>query len=145
MIFKPNPINELFQGSLQYTFKCKSCSNQTKNTEAFNEIILSLPKSEKPLDINQLLMNYLKPEILNDYFCEKCKVKPDSCEKTTIISKYPPVLIFVLNIFNVLDAEQVNKINRIVEVPLQLKNLQYNLDSVVCHYGNSVDYGHYIR
>lgn len=136
------------------------CHYKYEKRDFFKEIMLHLPNNisnkNSQYSLNDLLETYFKTETIEDFSCEGCKKKTKYL-KTTKISKSPKILIFVFNIFNVYESEIIQKIKKDVNVPLyslklnrfheyETSNKQaYNLNSFICHYGNSVDFGHYIR
>lgn len=145
---------------MKYTFRCLNCQKSFIKLDSFQEIIIPLPtQKNNVLEFKQLLESYFMKETIEDYKCDFCG-KKSTYEKETKISSIPDILIFVFNIFDVIDSCFVKKIQKNIEVPiynLDLKNYEdkceissnqnkkYNLTSFICHYGNSVDFGHYIR
>ena len=114
--------------------------------------------NKSAIGLEELLSNYFSVEIIEDYKCESC-LKKSKFEKNTKISKFPETLIFVFNVFNVMGQDFIQKLQKSIEIPLydlnlskfeargleNKKNSNFNLDSFICHYGESVDFGHYIR
>jgi ubiquitin C-terminal hydrolase len=130
-------------------YKCLSCNNLTKlnYNNYLNKIQLSINKDYiKSLD--DALSHYSLTNEMNEYNCEKCSVIGKAKERTllTILPNY--ITIQLLRFKN-----DGNKINKAIDIPLRLnfdkycykmKDMNYELSSVVCHIDFSMMSGHYI-
>jgi ubiquitin C-terminal hydrolase len=130
-------------------YKCMSCNNLTKlnYNNYLNKIQLSINKSY----INSLddaLSYYTLTDEMNDYNCEKCKIS-GVAKTRTLLSVLPKYIIIQLLRFR----NNGTKINKSINIPLiinfdkysyKTKDLDYKLQSVICHIDFSTSFGHYI-
>ena len=130
-------------------YKCLSCNNLTKlNYDNYlNKIQLSINKNY----INSLddaLSYYSITNEMNEYNCEKCNTTGKAKERTllTLLPNY--ITIQLLRFKN-----DGSKINKSIDVPLRLnfdnysykmRDMNYELTSVICHIDFSIMSGHYI-
>lgn len=163
-------IEDMFSGVSETTYLCFECNNSSVRSEKFTSLHLAIHKNcedikeklsnessdikdEINIELNDLIINYLKPEILdgeNKYFCDKCKELQTGKKQSRII-KYPVCLIITLLRFSYSPVHnKKTKITSVVNYPFQLmwpldeNNYKtYHLYAVVIHSGNSTERGHY--
>ncbi|XP_067134827.1 ubiquitin carboxyl-terminal hydrolase 35-like [Centruroides vittatus] len=157
-------IENVFSGVSETTYICSCCNNSSVRSEKFTSLHLAIPdadenkdssdaKDEVRIELSDLILNYLKPEILegeNKYFCDKCK-ELHTGKKQSKIKKFPTYLIITLLRFSYNPVlHKKTKIISIVNYPYELlwpldeNNCKvYHLYAVVIHSGTSTERGHY--
>lgn len=115
--------------------------------------------------MGDLVWNYFKDEVIEDYHCDKCKQKT-RIKKTQRIFKFPEILLVFIKRFRFFP--EMEKIASLVEVPKEIFDLgdfiygeqklsqttkeflleqkehsAYQLIGLIEHYG-SIDFGHYV-
>ena len=154
---KFKPLADVFVGDLGSTSTCQQCLQSSSKTDPFKLLSLSFPQRNNEQDphnfqhehnIQSLLDDFFKPEIIYDYECTPCSTKYPTA-KTLNIRRTPKVLIIQLKRFQGLE-----KIKDFVKFPSQ-RSLRYNSDGnehhqlygitgVVLHKGRNINEGHYI-
>lgn len=140
---------------------CNNCSHQNHTFEYHNCIPLILPNEKRCTIYQCFYNNYMVPELLEDYKCDKCS-EVNTVQTMTKITMMPSVLIIVLKRHYNMN-NQLGKNNVLVEFPLRGLNIYpymedgdilnsqkiygstdntYNLYGVVNHMG-SLGGGHY--
>ncbi len=129
----------VYHGKTKTLIKCVSCNTKRNVIEDFNSINLDIHH-----DIITACTEYLKTEIHNDphnlYFCETCKTNTVS-KKKIILEKLPKYLILVIKRYNH-SHTNIETINKTLYIKEQENVKEYNLVSIINHYGN-VYTGHY--
>ncbi|ALC41448.1 CG8830 [Drosophila busckii] len=160
----PSTIDKTFAGKLSTTYKCLSCTWQSRNEDSFRELQLSFPDDKEECGANNysvqdLIDYYCSPEQLigeNQYFCPNCKKLCDA-ERRIGITQPPRNLILTLKQFKYdqkyhFRTKLMHKVfhdeSVIVKVcandSLQENCMvQYDLYAGVVHAGYSMDSGHY--
>ena len=144
-------IIDLFYSQIITTFTC-NCGSEIYSFQKLLDFPLLLPENVKQIDINNLLQNYFKDEIVDfDSKCEKCG-KVEKHKKAMKISRPPEILIISLQRIN----ETTQKKNECLVTFPEVLNLfdyidhdigydkesYYQLYSVINHQGN-INGGHY--
>lgn len=147
-IKKSSVISNLFYGQYIKKFKCISCNHTFRSYEPFLSLDVYCQKAERPIS------SYINSHFKRDYqyfSCENCgnKVQDIEHEVDTGIFKLPEILIISLKRF------QKNKKNLnyvFIDDTLDFSEYSYNstdegviynIKSIVCHTGKSLDHGHY--
>ena len=150
-------IADIFEGDLGSTMTCQQCSCSSSKTDPFKLLSLSFPERNNEQDshnfadthdIQSLLDDFVRPEIIYDYKCAPCAAKHPTVKTLHILST-PRVLILQLNRFQGLE-----KIKDFVEFPAQLalkfncggneQHQLYRITGVVLHVGQNMEEGHYV-
>lgn len=143
---------EMFYGQSVIQIICGHCQKIHHQYEPFS--ILFLPLSSKENEtLNDCLKNYMCEEYLNEHdatdhswTCDGCKKSVKSL-KTTKLWRFPKILMICVKRF----TYDLNKNNKVVDVPLRLDmepyslndtERKYELKSVACHVG-TFSRGHY--
>ena len=148
------PLAEIFEGDLRSTLTCQRCFTSYIKSEPFGLLPLAFPedKNEHDVlhthDIYDLLDDFVTPEIISGYNCDRCSIQSPT-EKTLDILSTPKVLLLQLKRF-----QGLQKIEDFVRFPSKLRlnfasvgngeQQLYRLTGVVCHIGMSIANGHYI-
>lgn len=114
--------------------ECINCNHTVSNNSNFNMIPL-FPSSDSSRLV-EMLRDFARNELLDNWKCDKCNYDNKNITRTSFISKWPEVLIFVIN--NYSRSKTVVEINK----TLVLDKKEYVLKSVICHMGN-MNSGHY--
>lgn len=93
--YKQSAIQFLFTGQLRNTLKCKECGAESASYEAFTQLILELPESSRPCNIEDCMKMFFHGEAIDDWNCPKCKQKRVAIKKLDI-AKMPPILVIQL-------------------------------------------------
>jgi ubiquitin carboxyl-terminal hydrolase 8 len=143
-------ITDMFFGQYIQKVKCLECGKKNYTYQPFIGINLAIP-------VQKILVNTL-PDLLSEYFKkqEVNKVCEDSCKKKTKhslktrIIKLPKYLIIHFKRFdnNLRKLETSIAFNSELElsdhmVLLENSSVEYNLMSVINHYGSNISSGHY--
>jgi ubiquitin carboxyl-terminal hydrolase 22/27/51 len=150
LMFIPDPITTMFEGTLRSVLMCEVCGNKRMQSEPF--VSLSLPLSKEVdltthgfpgesstlnshssalttpirprLSVERCLRHFTKPETLSDPVdCPNCGIKT-STRKQHVISKLPPILCLHLKRF---DAASNRKIEDFVSFPAKGLNMGLHL------------------
>ena len=146
-----NLIENIFQGSLKKIIKCSNCKNEYEFFEPFFSLSIPIPNWNSninhPISLESCLELFFDEEMIEDWFCEKCKMKTNSL-LTTQIFKIPKVLIIhIIKPFQ--SSSYYNK--QYIKFPLEDLILQtspdhfysFSLYSYINYYGNNKK-GHYV-
>jgi len=93
-------IVDLMQGQSKNSLTCKNCKYQSFKFEPLMYLSLPIPERDE-VSLMDCLNEYLKEETLdevNQWFCEKCKVKVDAIKKIDLW-KLPTILMINLKRF----------------------------------------------
>jgi len=134
-------IKNLFSIENKNKVICPLCYFESNTSEINNRMILSINNNAS--NLNDLLYNYYKKEILSDenkIECSNCNKKINATLTKTIF-KLPKYLIIVLNRFNNNNTKNNNNIDMPLNFKLSYKN--YLLRGIV-HHSGSTEGGHYI-
>ncbi len=143
-IFGYSFINTLYCGQFITRFDCNNCHHKTYTYDIFNEIFLDVPQNHSdPINIHNLFNDFVKPQNLIDYSCDKCHGKNVTQSKS--IFYLPRRLILVINRFNQSPYKILRTINidKNIKIQTEKNNYSYNLLSIVNHAGPSPYGGHY--
>jgi ubiquitin C-terminal hydrolase len=125
-----NLLTSIYHGQLKTSIKCSKCENISRRYEEFNTINLMIKDS-----LVDSLIDYLKLEDINNYYCEHCKCETPA-KKKVVIHRIPERLIIVNSSRN----------NFLIDNLLLIKNhnelFNYKLASTVNYHGNA-ESGHY--
>ena len=125
-----------FTGQLKSTVQCSVCSTKSNTQYPFASISVQMPLL--PCNVDELLTDFCKPEVLNDLIeCEHCKIKTKSSKQLHVT---PGKLLAI-------HLKRFNGMNKIyTEVRLQenirIGTKNYMLYASCNHSGNSFG-GHY--
>jgi len=147
-------VTRIFGGVTVSQVECSQCRKLTYTFENFLDLSLSLKKA-KLFDLGGCLKEFIKEEILEDFFCKKCQKKTRSYKKMTIV-KPPEVLVIQLKRFEYdKSSKKKEKIEESMKFPVRDLNLSeylhenvkgksvtYDLFGVINHDG-SLSSGHY--
>ena len=145
-------VTDLFYAQLITTFTCQ-CTHNTYSFQKILDFPLLLPQNKSNVNINDLLIKYFQPEIIDfERKCEKCEKKIKH-RKETKISRPPKLLILSFQRIDsvnqkknecVVTFPKILKMNEFVEKGLGNDNnpIIYELFAVINHQG-TVDFGHY--
>ena len=158
-------LPSIFQGVCKYNTTCLTCNRCSKRCEQFMD--LSLPmvndsSNTQDVDVQLILDNYLKPEMLegeNSYQCSSCNIK--CIAKRTVSFECLPRVLNVQLARYVFDLKTLRKkklmnrilIPRVLKVPDKGKSpsksgsqnvKEYLLCAVQNHLGTSAYGGHYV-
>ena len=124
-------IINLFHGLFKNTYKCEHCGNDASTYDTFS--FITLPKiSANNRKLGSLLLEISNEEILDEWFCEKCKCDTKTTLKVTF-NKLPKVLLIRM---------KTSDYDERVEFDLNLKlkgdseKKSFNLICVSNHYGS---------
>lgn len=149
-IFGKSFVSDIFNLQIRSSLICQCCGNSRSNYETANNISLSLPNSEK-IDIIDCFNNYFKSEILdgsNAVMCDKCK-KNTKTVKSLDICRFPKIMIIHMKRYTQNTDSTYSRNNCLVDYFSSLKfvckdaGIEYELKSVVNHFGNNPQGGHY--
>ena len=151
---KFKPLADIFEGDLRSTLTCQRCFTSYIKTEPFGLLPLAFPEHNDQHDvlhthdIYDFLDDFVTPEIISGYNCDRCSTQTPT-EKTLDIISTPKVLLLQLKRF-----QGLQKIEDFVRFPSKLRlkfacvgngeHQLYRLTGVVCHRGLSITHGHYI-
>lgn len=148
-IKKKSIISELFNGQIIKKFTCNDCNYTFRRYEPFLSLDLYCPKPERELS------HHIKNNFQRDYqyfSCENCgnENRHVEHEVDSGIFKFPEVLIILLKRFTTKSIKNINSV--ILNDTLDFseysyistdESVIYDIKSIVCHTGKSLDYGHY--
>ena len=151
---KFKPLADIFEGDLRSKLTCQRCFTSYTKTEPFGLLQLAFPEDMNQHDVSRthdvydLLDDFITPEIISGYNCDRCSIQSPT-EKTLDILSTPKVLLLQLKRF-----QGLQKIEDFVRFPSKLRlnfasvgngeHQLYRLTGVVCHKGMSIQHGHYI-
>ena len=101
---KLKPLADIFEGDLRSTLTCQRCFSSYIKTEPFGLLPLAFPedKNEHDVlhthDVYDLLDDFVTPEIISGYNCDRCSTQSPT-EKTLDILSTPKVLLLLLKRF----------------------------------------------
>ena len=144
-------IYDLYYSTIISKFTCL-CQHETYSFQNIMDIPLLLPKDIKVIDLEGLLSEYFKSEILEfETICEKCK-KILNHKKDLNIVRPPKILILSLQRINYqlkVKNECLVKIPEMLDIKEFIdfdfgygNNSVYELYSIINHVGK-IDFGHY--
>jgi hypothetical protein len=141
--------------------ECQKCNMVSKKYTEVRNLLLHLPV-QTSVDLNYLIQEYWKDEILDDFKCGNCK-QTGGTKQHRMAVKYPKVLSIVFKRHRMIKTKngglEAGKITTKVTIPdnLTLKNVSVNNNQkeekemttympcgFVYHRGNTVHEGHYI-
>ncbi|CAK91739.1 unnamed protein product (macronuclear) [Paramecium tetraurelia] len=141
-------IKEIFYGMSKSTFQCKNCDKPTKGPdEEFMYITLNFENNRKEKDeIEKMILRHQMKEQIT-FNCEQCR-KTSQSTRTLEFSKLPKNIIIQINRFEFQNGER-SKINDQINLKPKIqikenqKQLTYELYSIIIHFGQIPDAGHY--
>ncbi|CAD8172789.1 unnamed protein product [Paramecium pentaurelia] len=141
-------IKEIFYGMSQSTFQCNKCEKKTKGPdEEFMYITLNFEDDRSVKEeIEKMILRHQMNEQIT-YNCDQCKNTSQST-RTLQFSKLPKNLIIQINRFEFQKGnrykitDQIN-IKPIIQIKENQKLLNYELYSIIIHFGEIPDTGHY--
>jgi hypothetical protein len=120
-----------------YEYKCSKCT--FSSTHLNKERTLHLPIPDKECTVGDLLITDKEAENI-EKTCEHCGHM--SAESKTVIKDTSDVLVILLKRY---DNSLQKKYTEVTpDLNLQVEENMYRLKSVLCHYGNQLNSGHYI-
>ncbi|CAD8178976.1 unnamed protein product [Paramecium octaurelia] len=141
-------IKEIFYGMSKSVFQCKNCEKQTKGpNEEFIYITLNFENDRSVQeDIEKMIWRHQVNEQIT-FKCDQCKNTSQST-RTLEFSQLPKNLIILINRF---EFEQGNRykindsinIKPIIQIKENQKSLNFELYSIIIHFGETPDMGHY--
>jgi ubiquitin carboxyl-terminal hydrolase 8 len=91
-----SPLTEMIYGLMRVSLTCSKCKNCTDKWETFNCLKLPIPQtldlSGGPVDIQSMLTNELKEEIIEGYACDKCAPERPAVIRKCSIWRLPRML-----------------------------------------------------
>ena len=147
-----NPVlNQVFKGAHSSVILCGDCNAKSISSEPFTDICLDISKLKEKCHVEDGLKDFIQPEIIDEYRCEKCKSRNPST-KTMLIRNPPKVLTLRMNRFDPFKNDK--KINKLVAYPEMLDISDYmetrpkmpklySLYGVLVHKGAFNFSGHY--
>lgn len=153
-------LRDAFRWRVRSTLVCGHCHKSTWREDHVLDCSVSMVLDNGYSlgdSLQQLLDAHEQPETLgqgNEWRCEHCKVAHEATQKKLQCVEWPEQLVVHVKRFR-----QEKKLEQHVEFPaegLRLSSLEqqqegddsyrirYELESVVCHLGHSLDRGHYI-
>ncbi|CAD8202944.1 unnamed protein product [Paramecium pentaurelia] len=141
-------IKDIFYGMSKSTFQCKKCEKPTKGPdEEFMYITLNFENNRKEKDeIEKMILRHQMKEQIT-FNCEQCKNTSQST-RTLEFSKLPKNLIIQINRFDFQQGmrskinDQIN-LKPTISIKENQKQLTYELYSIIIHFGEIPDAGHY--
>ncbi|XP_016330282.1 ubiquitin carboxyl-terminal hydrolase 64E [Sinocyclocheilus anshuiensis] len=142
--------SKVFEGKMSNITKCCKCSKETKETNTFISILLSIDVgNDETYDVENGLKTFFKHSKLEEddwMYCDKCDQKTET-ETWSEIDKYPTVLTLHLKRFDFDYIRMRYKKNECcLDVPPSLHNgdnrSKYDLYAVISHKGGYTG-GHY--
>ena len=150
-------LNNIFGGEIHQILTCQNpeCNLTKTQKEVINLLSLDIKNCS---NLNQCLAKFIQEENIDDYNCEKCKLKV-SYTKNVLINKLPNILIIHLQRisfnYQTFELEKINtKVDFSREINLKNyttkfdnnsisnENFEYSLIGVIVHSGTA-QYGHY--
>jgi ubiquitin C-terminal hydrolase len=146
----------IFHFTIISQIKCQHCEVLHTNYEFPNMLQLDLCDTmESSIQdfLNPIRLNHsIEPQVVIDWYCDKCKHKRET-KKLTMFGSFPNELVIQLKRFQLNPFGQFQKQSKHVRVPLRLDLQQfefiyqerpavYQLTSIACHSG-SLHSGHY--
>jgi ubiquitin C-terminal hydrolase len=143
-------ITKFYSGQFKTIINCNNCDYRNVVYESFNNISISLTSDS----VVKCFRDFMNPEILDDFMCEKCKSR-NSIHKRTVLSRFPHVLILCIKRFSlskkIKDVIKIDKNLKIkINTPINgLNNMppiieyNYEISGIVYHSGGSIESGHY--
>ena len=122
---------KIFYGQIRELITCRTCKQEKNNFIPFNS--LSLVNCN---NISEGLKNFQQTEYIKDFECNTCMRKTE-IRKCQIIWKLPKVLILQF------PTKGLNNIKDKLNIEDYMKVKNYNLISIGCHNGMSINSGHY--
>lgn len=142
-------INKLFRGQLRTKITCLQCFTEDNIFESFIDIGITMT-SEK---LENCLKSFCCIEELDEKrSCKRCKRKTEATKEVTFC-RLPQYLIININRFNEKNGI-LSKNKKDIQFPLENLEMKcfsgipsdvvkYNINSIILHHGNKIDYGHY--
>ncbi|KAL3104207.1 hypothetical protein niasHS_002234 [Heterodera schachtii] len=140
-------VEQIFGGSLRNLIVCNVCSNEHLNYERIREINLGLTRKYQT-DVIELIHDFFKPEVIQNFLCTSCKQKRSATRYTSLL-RAPSVLIIQLKRFNVyggknrLDVRPKPRVD-LTQYTMKKESIIYDLNGIIEHIGGGINFGHYI-
>ena len=147
-------FSSIFNGQIRSCLICNICNKERNNFEIINNISLSLGKG-KSVDITTCFKNYFSSEILGggeSVNCDYCKI-PTPTTKKLSLWRFPKIFIIHLKRYTQNISGNYTRNNCLVDFTPDLsfhvypknkkKVINYNLKTVVNHFGYTPHGGHY--
>ncbi len=133
-------IQKKFDGKIKHTRICANCKVLVSSEELFRNIIIPIQSD----NLTGCIKSYFRPEII-ERRCERCNLS--KCLQVSFIKKLPEVFYIILNRFNQGNIKNNNeiKINVLTTFFEQQRKYNYELKSIICHVGNTINSGHYFN
>ena len=123
-----NLINDLFIGKICYLNKCKKCGFSSYRYDTFKNLTLDV---EGIGTIEESLLKYISPEIIEDYRCQNCS-NTVNLEKRAFLANLPNILIVHLRrIVMNYEEGRAEKINSRFEFKQKLQLKEYCIEKVI--------------
>jgi len=153
---KTSYISKRYAGQYQIRYDCRRCDEKFYKYDPFMSLMLEVPSKGTKYTTIDLLKKHLKYDFVNAK-CEDCCTNyndPDynitEHEVTRSFFKLPDVLVLTLKRYD----SSLNKLNVKIDVDKTLDfsdwydtnsddSVVYNLKSMICHEGATIDTGHY--
>jgi len=150
-----SPFVDQFYGLYHTRVTCSACATVSHNWEPFTSLKAAVPQAAgEPPTLMSMLEAEFKPEIIEDYSCDKCAPKRTSATRTTTLWRLPQYLAIVLKRFTAMGQKIHTKMASMPLTHMSLESLfssesperfgktDYTLFSVVDHHGGAGG-GHY--
>jgi len=137
-------LSDRIYGQTVSQIKCPTCAKIFHNAENFCTLTLDLPTKETTLI--DLVSDYFKGDIVNDWKCDTCGTTHAQVQKDIKLTRVPKVLMITLKRFG--DGPYRKNSSHVEIVPditltcLMREQHKYNLTGVGCHTGCGLG-GHY--
>ncbi|CAF4386532.1 unnamed protein product, partial [Didymodactylos carnosus] len=137
--------------------QCLSSHDSTSKQELILALQITYLDKINQIDImnyhhslHECLIDYFKDEFINSFKCDDCQKMGKM--KRICISRTPPALVLQLKRFNnrgvklvaPITFEQTLNLEGYSNCNQQPSSYDYALYAVLCHYGSTVEFGHYI-
>lgn len=130
-------FKKIFENNINSIKTCNKCENISITKEIFTLISLDFTNN-----IKDSLELFIKPEFIDDVYCEKCDSNQLS-EKKYEIKKLSNCLIFHMKRFKLNNNQYIKNNNEIhIEDILNINNILYELRGFIIHNGR-MNGGHY--
>lgn len=122
-------VSNFYSGVFLNELTCKNCNHKNYNFSRFSSIDLQLPAKEYVISLKSLLKIFFKPELIEDYKCDKCHQK---CihNRQNYIWLQPQILVFVFKRFGYSgvygDSQKLENIIGVEHGKLHLKSFAFS-------------------
>jgi ubiquitin C-terminal hydrolase len=137
-------ITDLTYGQTVSQIECPACNYRTLSPEVFTVLALNQPMTTSQ-NLQECVDKSFYDQVVEGWKCDKCSKKV-SAKKCFRLWKPPPLLVVATPAYLVHDTAAVlssPKLQLGVHGPGGDRDWSYDLKSIACHSGSSLNYGHY--